>query len=98
METFDQQPIELWHLADATARAWSATHDPHWSQILVACRRWFDGANALGVVMFDPHSGGTFDGLGAAGPNHNQGAESTLAGIGVALALADVDVHSQTAR
>ncbi len=91
--SFDQQPIELWHLADAAARAWHITHDEHWSEIVTACQGWFDGANTLGAIMFDPYSGGTFDGLGVAGPNHNQGAESTLAGIGVALAVASVSTR-----
>ena len=88
--SFDQQPIELWHLADAAARAWHITQDDHWSDIVAACQGWFDGANTLSAIMFDPYSGGIFDGLGVAGPNCNQGAESTLAGIGVALAEADV--------
>jgi hypothetical protein len=30
-------------------------------------------------VMYDPHTGGGYDGLKPDGPNLNQGAESTLA-------------------
>jgi hypothetical protein len=40
---------------------------------------WFLGANDLGVTMWDPRTGGGFDGLCPDGPNANQGAESTLA-------------------
>ena len=43
------------------------------------CARWFDGLNDVGVAMFDPETGGGFDGLEAAGVNQNQGAESTIA-------------------
>jgi hypothetical protein len=40
---------------------------------------WFDGDNDSGTVMWDPFTGGGYDGLEATGPNENQGAESTLA-------------------
>ena len=39
------------------------------------------GANDAGQVMWDPETGGGFDGLHADGVNRNQGAESTLAVI-----------------
>jgi hypothetical protein len=37
------------------------------------------GNNDLGEMMFNPLTGGGYDGLTANGPNMNQGAESTLA-------------------
>ena len=40
---------------------------------------WFAGDNDAGAVMWDPSTGGGFDGLEAAGRNENQGAESTIA-------------------
>ena len=40
---------------------------------------WFDGDNDAGAVMWDPATGGGFDGLQSDGPNLNQGTESTLA-------------------
>ena len=40
---------------------------------------WFAGNNDVGAVMWDPSTGGGFDGLTPTGPNLNQGAESTLA-------------------
>ena len=42
---------------------------------------WFLGDNDLGVAMYDPESGGGYDGLSEVGVNLNQGAESTLAMI-----------------
>jgi hypothetical protein len=76
---FDQQPIEAGALADACARAFAVTHDDAWLEQLHSCARWFDGLNDVGVAMFDPETGGGFDGLESAGVNHNQGAESTIA-------------------
>ena len=77
---FDQQPIEVAALADACARAASA--DPEatlWPKVLGMCATWFLGANDTGQVMWDPTTGGAFDGLEADGANQNQGTESTLA-------------------
>ncbi len=40
---------------------------------------WFDGDNDTGARMWDPATGGGYDGLEATGVNLNQGAESTIA-------------------
>jgi hypothetical protein len=76
---FDQQPIEAWAMADACARAYRVTGDPRWAAAVERAAGWFLGDNDRRLVMFDPVSGGGFDGLEAAGVNRNQGAESTLA-------------------
>jgi hypothetical protein len=76
---FDQQPIEVSTLADACARA--AAIDPRsiWSDGVLAATAWFRGVNDAEQLMWDPETGGGFDGLHADGVNRNQGAESTLA-------------------
>jgi len=79
VERFDQQPIEVATMADACVRAHALTGDDLWREGREACEGWFTGANDGHAVMFDPHSGGGFDGLTSRGPNLNQGAESTLA-------------------
>jgi hypothetical protein len=76
---FDQQPIEVAAMADACARAHAVTGDDRWRDGLDLSIGWFAGANDLGAVMWDPETGGCYDGLTAWGPNLNQGAESTLA-------------------
>jgi hypothetical protein len=77
--TFDQQPIEASSLADACARAFACTGHPRWLAGVELAIRWFHGDNDAGVALFDPASGGGYDGLTADGRNTNQGAESTLA-------------------
>lgn len=76
---FDQQPIEVAAMADACARAAEVTGDVTWLRGVNMAVRWFEGDNDAGAVMWDPATGGGFDGLEAAGTNLNQGAESTLA-------------------
>ena len=43
--------------------------------------RWFLGDNDAGTPLYDPVTGGGYDGLHVDGRNANQGAESTLAMI-----------------
>jgi hypothetical protein len=76
---FDQQPIEVAAIADACARATTVDRDQRWSDGVAAAVDWFAGANDGGHVMWDPETGGGYDGLQPAGPNLNQGTESTLA-------------------
>jgi hypothetical protein len=74
----DQQPIEVAALADAAVTA-AATGDPAWPLLVRQATGWFLGENDIGVAMWDPATGGGYDGLTLQGPNANQGAESTLA-------------------
>jgi hypothetical protein len=76
---FDQQPIEVAALADACARAVAVTGDSGWLAGLDLAVGWFLGINDVGAVMWDGRTGGGYDGLEIAGPNLNQGTESTLA-------------------
>ncbi len=76
---FDQQPIEVAAMADACARAEAVTGDPVWRAGTDLAVRWFGGDNDRGAVMWDPITGGGYDGLQSTGPNLNQGTESTLA-------------------
>jgi hypothetical protein len=76
---FDQQAIEVASLADACARAAAVDARPIWPDAVLAAAAWFQGDNDAGQLMWDPETGGGFDGLHADGVNRNQGAESTLA-------------------
>lgn len=78
---FDQQPIEIAALADASATAWAVSGDPSWADVLVRCGAWFGGHNDAGTPMVDARSGAGHDGLTVIGRNENCGAESTIAAI-----------------
>ena len=78
---FDQQPIEVSTLADACARAAAVDTNPIWPDGVRAAAAWFVGDNDAGEPMWDPDTGGGYDGLHADGVNYNQGAESTMAVI-----------------
>jgi hypothetical protein len=76
---YDQQPIEVAALADACATAAAVTGEPCWTATVRLAGAWFLGDNDAGTAMWDPDTGGGYDGLTPTGPNLNQGAESTLA-------------------
>lgn len=76
---FDQQPIEVSSLADACARAAAVDPAAQWNDGVRAAVSWFTGANDAGQLMWNPETGGGYDGLQPDGVNLNQGAESTLA-------------------
>jgi hypothetical protein len=76
---FDQQPIEVAALADACATAFEITGEERWRDGVQLAAAWFLGDNDSRTPMYDPETGGGFDGLTEHGYNANQGAESTLA-------------------
>lgn len=78
---FDQQPIEVAALAEASARVANITQSPVWTERVQLGVDWFLGRNDAGLVMIDFDTGGGYDGLHKDAVNINQGAESTLAMI-----------------
>ena len=78
---FVQEPVEVATLADACARAAAVDASSIWSAGVAAAAAWFLGANDAGDPMWDPDTGGGYDGLCADGVSRNQNAESTLAVI-----------------
>jgi hypothetical protein len=81
---WDQQPIEVAALADACASAFRVTLQPGWLDGVSLAWDWFLGTNDSLTPMFDPRTGGGYDGLERRGRNLNQGAESTLAMLSTA--------------
>jgi len=81
---YDQQPIEVSALADACGSAFRITHESSWLTDVSLAWSWFLGDNDSATPMFDPRTGGGYDGLERDGRNLNQGAESTLAMLATA--------------
>ncbi len=76
---FDQQPIEAQATVSACLEAFEATHDRFWLDEARRAFEWFLGRNDLDQPLYNPSSGGCYDGLHFDRVNLNQGAESTLA-------------------
>jgi len=76
---FDQQPIEAYAMVSACLEAYRMTEESFWLDQARTAFEWFWGRNDLGLPLYDPNTGGCYDGLHVDRINQNQGAESTLA-------------------
>jgi glycosyltransferase involved in cell wall biosynthesis len=76
---FDQQPLEVWAAIDAASAAYDVTGDAIWLAHARRAYEWFGGCNDRGVIVGDPLSGTSRDGINPRGLNLNEGAESVLA-------------------
>ena len=74
----DEQPIDAAAFVLAFRGAYLATGDHRYLRRMRESFAWFLGANRLGASVYDSATAGCRDGLGAAAPNLNQGAESTI--------------------
>jgi len=76
---FDQQPIEAYATVSACLEALRITGEERWRKEALGAFDWFLGHNDLNLPLYDPTTGGCYDGLRPDRVNQNQGAESTLA-------------------
>jgi hypothetical protein len=83
---YAQQPLEAYAMVDAQLAAFDLTGNAgHFASAELALE-WYYGKNSQGVVM--AQGGGCYDGLNEDGVNYNMGAESTLALLAAAYAIA----------
>ena len=97
-EEGDEQPIDAAALTEALIEAWKYTGDREYAHQAVRTFEWFLGRNTQGLPVYDFTSGGCHDGLGPAGLNPNEGAESTLAYLQALLALESAGLQSCITR
>jgi len=84
---FAQQPLEAAALVDAALAASEAGGDPAFADAARLGLAWFFGSNSTGAVPAE--GGGCCDGLEETSVNRNMGAESTLAYLASAYAMAE---------
>lgn len=75
---FDQQPVDPMASVLANLTAYDVTSEDKYLKYAKMAYDWFFGGNSLKEWMYDPVTGGCFDGLTPSGPNLNQGSESTI--------------------
>jgi hypothetical protein len=83
---YSQQPLEAASMVDAALAAHEATGEPAARNTAQRALDWYYGRNTRGIVMV--RDGGCLDGLNEVSVNGNMGAESTLAHLMAAYALA----------
>lgn len=77
-ELYDQQPIEASCMVEAAITALVVTEQNKYLEMAHSSFDWFMGRNSRGVVVYNPTTGGCYDGITSEGLNRNQGAEAGL--------------------
>jgi len=89
---YDQQPLEASCMVEAASIAYQVTGKKMYSKMAWTAFAWYLGKNSNGVMVYNPVTGGTYDGISARGLNQNQGAE---AGLSYLLARLEMEVLSK---
>lgn len=92
---FDQQPIEAHVTLSACLEAYMLTGDRKWYKEAQRAFDWYLGSNDLHTPLYNPQTGGCFDGLTPDRVNQNQGAESTLSFL---LSLVEMNLAQHIIR
>jgi hypothetical protein len=89
---YDQQPIEASSMIDAASAAFQATKKEEYLKMAHIAFDWFMGKNSKGLMVYNPVTGGCYDGITPEGLNKNQGAE---AGLSFLLARLEMEILSR---
>ena len=75
---YGEQPIDVSYTIQTLNSFYNAFGTPDYKTKMKAAFNWFLGKNHLNQIMYNPISGGGYDGLEKENVNLNQGAESTV--------------------
>jgi hypothetical protein len=75
---YGEQPIEACYMMNALDLFYKSFGDPMYKKHLQLAFDWYLGNNHLNHIMYNPITGGCYDGLEKENVNLNQGAESTV--------------------
>lgn len=87
---YDQQPIETSYTIQTLILAYKISRNEKYRKYALQTFQWFIGKNTLNQVVYDPTTGGCYDGIGEKAINLNQGAESTISYLLARLFLMDL--------
>lgn len=77
-QEYGEQPIDVSYTIQSLNSFYTAFKNPEHKQQIKTAFNWFLGQNHLHQIMYNPISGGGYDGLEKENINLNQGAESTV--------------------
>lgn len=86
-QTGGEQPIDVAYTIMTLEKFYTVFGEIAYKQKAIAAFNWFLGANHLNQIVYNPRTGGCFDGVEAYNVNLNQGAESTLSYLMARLAI-----------
>jgi len=87
---YDQQPLEAGCMVQAAAAAFRVTRNEKYRKTAHIAFNWFLGENSQNLKVYNPKTGGCYDGITPQGVNLNQGAESTICYLLARLELENI--------
>jgi glycosyltransferase involved in cell wall biosynthesis len=82
-----EQPIDIAYTIVALQKFYDAFQNDDYKQKAIIAFNWFLGKNHLHQIVYNPRTGGCYDGLEEDSVNLNQGAESTISYLLARLAI-----------
>jgi glycosyltransferase involved in cell wall biosynthesis len=77
-DRFGEQPIDVAYTIMTLGKFYDEFKDEEYHQKMIIAFNWFLGNNRLHQIVYNPCTGGCYDGLEELNVNLNQGAESTV--------------------
>jgi uncharacterized protein YyaL (SSP411 family) len=77
-QEYGEQPIDVSYMIQSLNSFYNAFKTPEYKRLMKIAFNWFLGKNHLNQIMYNPVSGGGYDGLEKENVNLNQGSESTV--------------------
>jgi hypothetical protein len=77
-EQYGEQPIDVAYTLMTLSKFYDALGDENYREKMETAFNWFLGQNRLKQIVYNPCTGGCYDGLEESNVNLNQGAESTV--------------------
>jgi uncharacterized protein YyaL (SSP411 family) len=84
---YDQQSVEAASMAEAALSAYRATGNRHYKKAARTIFNWFLGQNTQNALVYNPTTGGCYDGITEKGLNLNKGAEATVCYLSARMEL-----------
>jgi len=91
----DQQPLEASGMVETAIDAFYATKNRNYLKVADVIFEWFLGRNMENAMLYNPETGGCFDGLCRNSVNMNQGGESSISYLLARLKLEELKIDQQ---
>lgn len=89
---YGEQPIDVAYTIQTLNSFYNAFGTPEYKNKMKIAFNWFLGKNHLSQIMYNPVSGGGYDGLEKENVNLNQGAESTVCFLTARLLMENLKI------
>ena len=78
IKLFGQQPVDVSYIIMTLDLFYREIQEEKYKDYLLIAFGWYLGNNIIDQMVYNPKTGGCYDGIGKKGVNLNQGAESTI--------------------